>query len=289
MSSRGLDSGISLNNPQTRGLKRSREGENFDSLLQKIQDNYGIQLAAEARQMAWSPSKRANDLGKCLTKMRQLYWRSPDMLAQRLELFENLDNSQHTLKVLLSVVGDQNKSGGPSPTKMFMEYRSSSGEDTEATSHTVSPSEGSLLTAPTERSPPSPILPTSYASNSPTKRGKSVVDDGPQHYSSDFDTDLDISQLITDTAHLQNEDVWLRRRSSPPVEETELDYAINEQAQLAAYPELPELGNVNNVDPAWISTCPLMSQTEVGKGQLYSEAALTSVAEGSEEKIIDDT
>jgi len=56
--------GTLLSAPQTRNLKRSREGENFDSLIQKIQDSYGIQLATEAQEMAWSPSTRANDLGK---------------------------------------------------------------------------------------------------------------------------------------------------------------------------------------------------------------------------------
>jgi len=204
------------------------------------------------------------------------------MLAQRLELFDNLDASQHTLRALLTVVEDQPRSGGPSATKMFTEYRTSSGEDTEATSFTVSPSEGSNLTRSTEHSPPSPLMPTSNTSHSPSEKVRSAIDDIPQAFSSDYDNDYDFSQLMAETAQPEHEDVWLRRRSSAAMIEAELDYAMDMQAEItevASYPDLTNANN-NNVDPAWISTCPLMSQSDVGKGQLFfNNEAISGVVE----------
>jgi len=212
--------------------------------------------------------------------MRQLCWKSPEMMAQRLELFDNLGASQHTLQTLLKVVEDLPRSGGPSPTKMFTEYRTSSGEDTEATSFTVSPSEGSNLTRSTERSPPSPLMPTSNTSQSPSKKVKSATDDIPQAFSSDYDNDYDFSQLMAETAQPEHEDVWLRRHSSGATIEAELDYAMDMQAEMTEVASYPDLTNANNnVDPAWISTCPLMSQSDVCKGQLFSNIAISDVAE----------
>lgn len=196
--------------------------------------------------MGHSPSKRANDLGKCLTRMRQLYWRSPEMLIQRLELFDNLGASQHTLQVLLTVVEDQPRSGRPSPTKMFTEYRTSSSKDTEATSFTVSTSEGSNVTKSTERSPPSPLMPTSNTSDSPTEKVRSATDDIPQAFSSDYDNDYDFSQLMAETAQPEHEDVWLRRRSSAAMIDAELDYAMDMQDEVTEVPGYPDLTDANN-------------------------------------------
>lgn len=265
------DNGTLYSVPQVRGLKRSREGENFDGLLQQIQDKHGIMLADEAQKMCWSPSKRANELGKCLAKMRQLYWRSPDMLSQSLELFDNLESTQHTVHNLLRIVEDLPKSGRPSPTKLFTEYRSSSGEDTEAnTSFTISSAEKSNLTTSTERSPPSPRPLASHASNSPLGRGKSVPDDVPQAFSSDFEYDLDFSQLLADSCHPQNGDTWLRRRSSAAMVEEELDSTIDAEVKVVGQVQYPKLGHAEKVDPAWISTCPLLSQLDTGSSKVLN-------------------
>jgi len=92
------------------------------------------------------------------------------------------------------------------------------------------------------------------------------------------------SQLMAETAQSPHEDVWLRRRSSAAIVEAELDYAMNMQAEMLEVSGLPDLTHINNnVDPAWISTCPLMSQSDVGKGQLFNSIAISGIIERYEE------
>ena len=228
--------------------------------------------------MAWSPSKRADDLGRCLSRMRQLFWRSPELLAHRLELFAGLNTSLHTLPVLVRTIEDPVKSGGSLPTKMSIEYRSSAGEDTETTSFNVTPCTDSVLTAQTERSPPSPLLPKFRASNSAMKSETLIKAHLPQKIPSDFDDDFQILQSLAETACQQSPDAWLRRRPSATTLPTELDYALDTQNEGPGKPSstdsIPE-----TIDPAWISSCPLMSQSDVGKGQLGNKTSTYGLTE----------
>jgi hypothetical protein len=160
--------------PLTRSLKRSREAENFDGVLQSIETKYGIPVLTEAQRVGWSPSRRNTDLAKCLAVMRHLFWKNADVLGDRLDMFDNLTRKQQTLQALLALVEEVSGSNDTSPIKLspikespprkkispnkIWEYRSSSGEDSMLTSFTSNASRSgvSTTTSVTEYDPSPP-------------------------------------------------------------------------------------------------------------------------------------
>lgn len=289
----------------TRSLKRSREGENFDLILRKLERDHGLPLWAEAQQIGvtgWSPSRRSlqSEAARCLSVMRQVFWRNPSAFGQALELFEQMSSTQQNLQTLLSLMEAQSSSNisppkrispsKTSPTKathgsalaqeVAWKYRSNSEVESVVTSATSSRStsggtDGTSFTE-VEASPPSPGT-WHKPHDSLRLRAGGGAADLPEGFSDDFETDLDLTQPLAENDPVNEEDLWLRRRSSPDIEVA--DKQEMEHHRLASPPR-------QLVEPDWFSSWPLQTQlTQDGSGSPSRNNALIETKGTSEREV----